>query len=60
VEEDRAFCMRAVHEAGVVTIPVSAFYSEAPETRIVRLCFAKQDTMLEEGIARLAGFRARS
>lgn len=59
-EGDRAFCMRAVREAGVAAIPVSAFYAETPETGIVRLCFAKEDAMLEEGIARLAGFRARS
>ena len=59
-EKDRAFCMRAVHEAGVATIPVSAFYAEAPETGILRLCFAKRDAMLEEGVARLAGLRARS
>ncbi|MBU3077353.1 aminotransferase [Sphingomonas quercus] len=58
-EADRAFCMRAVHEAGVVAIPVSAFYHEAPETGIIRLCFAKQDAMLAEGVARLASLRSR-
>jgi aspartate/methionine/tyrosine aminotransferase len=54
---DRAFCLRAVAEAGVAAIPVSAFYAaDAPE-HVVRLCFAKADAVLDEGAARLAAFR---
>jgi N-succinyldiaminopimelate aminotransferase len=56
-EDDMAFCLRAVKEAGVAAIPVSAFYEVDPVTSIARLCFAKQDATLDEGIARLA--RAR-
>jgi aspartate/methionine/tyrosine aminotransferase len=54
---DRDFCLRAVAEAGVAAIPVSAFYEADPVTSIVRLCFSKADATLDEGIARLA--RAR-
>ena len=36
------FCERAVREAGVAAIPVSAFYAEEPVTNVIRLCFAKQ------------------
>jgi aspartate/methionine/tyrosine aminotransferase len=55
--DDRTFCLRAVEEAGVAAIPVSAFYLEQPVTNIVRLCFAKKDETLDAGIERLA--RAR-
>jgi len=54
---DAAFCDRAVREAGVAAIPVSAFYAERPVTSIVRLCFAKREETLAAGVARLA--RAR-
>jgi aspartate/methionine/tyrosine aminotransferase len=56
-EPDRAFCLRAVHEAGVAAIPVSAFYETEPVTSIMRLCFSKADAVLDEGVKRLA--RAR-
>jgi aspartate/methionine/tyrosine aminotransferase len=54
---DRDFCLRAVKEAGVAAIPVSAFYEEAPVTNVVRLCFSKQDATLDAGIAGLAKAR---
>jgi aspartate/methionine/tyrosine aminotransferase len=56
-EDDMDFCLRAVKEAGVAAIPVSAFYEEAPVTSIVRLCFAKQHETLDEGARRLAKAR---
>ena len=59
-EDDMSFCLRAVKEAGVAAIPVSAFYEAAPVTSIARLCFAKSDKTLDEGIARLAKARALS
>jgi len=55
--DDRSFCLRAVEEAGVAAIPVSAFYEETPVTRIVRLCFAKTDATLDAGIEGLAKAR---
>lgn len=55
--DDRSFCLRAVKEAGVAAIPVSAFYEEAPVTGVVRLCFAKRDATLDAGIERLAKAR---
>lgn len=56
--DDVAFCDRAVREAGVAAIPVSAFYAEAPVTSVVRLCFAKRDDTLAAGIAGLGKARA--
>lgn len=59
-EADRAFCLRAVKEAGVAAIPVSALYEADPVTTIVRLCFAKSDATLDEGVRRLAEARELS
>jgi N-succinyldiaminopimelate aminotransferase len=56
-EDDRSFCFRAVREHGVASIPVSAFYEEAPVTTVARLCFSKAEATLDEGVRRLA--RAR-
>ncbi len=55
--DDAAFCERAVREAGIAAIPVSAFYPEAPVRSVVRLCFAKQDHVLDAGVERLAKAR---
>jgi aspartate/methionine/tyrosine aminotransferase len=55
---DRDFCMRAIKEHGVASIPVSSFYEIDPVTTIARLCFAKADETLDEGVRRLAKARA--
>ncbi len=55
--DDLAVSERLVREAGVASIPVSAFYAEAPERGYLRLCFTKPDAVLDEAIARLARFR---
>ena len=59
-EADMEFCLRAVKEAGVAGIPVSAFYEENPVTSVMRLCFSKRDETLDEGIRRLARARELS
>jgi len=59
-EDDRAFCLRAVREAGVAAIPVSALYEENPVTTIMRLCLAKADQTLDSGVERLARARELS
>jgi aspartate/methionine/tyrosine aminotransferase len=56
-EGDMDFCLRAVKAAGVAAIPVSAFYESDPVTSIARLCFAKADATLDEGVRRLAKAR---
>lgn len=57
--DDMTFCTRAVEECGVAAIPLSAFYTEAPVTNVVRLCFAKQPETIEKGVAGLARARAQ-
>ncbi|MES2303055.1 MAG: aminotransferase [Pseudomonadota bacterium] len=56
--DDTAFSERAVHEAGVASIPLSALWEGggAP-TGIVRLCHCKPEAMLTEAVSRLARWR---
>lgn len=56
---DHAFALRAVREAGVAVIPVSAFYHADPPTHLMRLCFAKRDETLDRGVEALAKARQR-
>ena len=56
--DDAMLAERLVREAGVASIPVSAFYAEAPQTGYLRLCFTKDEAVLDEAVARLAKFRA--
>lgn len=55
--DDVTFADRMALEGGVVTIPVSAFFEEAPVTDIIRLCYCKEDAVLDEAIARLVAMR---
>lgn len=54
---DKAFAERLVKEAGVATIPVSAFYSNAQDNKVLRLCFAKKATTLESAAKRLSNYK---
>jgi len=57
-----ALCEQLPLEAGVVAIPTSAFAADptGPTRPLVRFAFPKSDEVLEEGIARLARWRAAS
>ena len=55
--DDESFCRRAVVEAGVAAIPVSAFYASDPVRTVARLCFAKRDETIDKGIEGLAKAR---
>lgn len=45
--DDINFSEWLVREGGVAVIPLSPFYESAPDTRLVRLCFAKNDATME-------------
>jgi aspartate/methionine/tyrosine aminotransferase len=56
---DWEFSERAVTEAGIATVPVSALYAGPDVPRhIVRLCFTKPDAVLDEAAQRLSTWRA--
>ena len=43
---DRAFAEWMTREVGVAVIPVSVFYADGRDDRVVRFCFAKQEETL--------------
>ncbi|NMM76460.1 pyridoxal phosphate-dependent aminotransferase [Acidovorax sp. SRB_24] len=47
------FCQWLAREVGVAAIPLSAFYGDGFDQRVVRFCFAKKDDTLREAIERL-------
>lgn len=48
------FCQWLTREVGVAAIPLSAFYGNGFDQKVVRFCFAKQDDTLREALKRLA------
>lgn len=51
---DKDAAIKLIKEYGVATIPPSVFYSKSDEgTTMLRVCFAKQDSTIIEGINRL-------
>jgi aspartate/methionine/tyrosine aminotransferase len=52
--DDEAFAKAAVEQAGVATVPVSAFAEEDPSRHLVRLCFAKRDETIDSGVQAMA------
>ncbi len=48
------FCKWLTSEIGVAAIPLSAFYGDGFDQRVVRFCFAKKDETLREALGRLA------
>jgi aspartate/methionine/tyrosine aminotransferase len=52
--DDLELCKRMVVEAGVAAVPISAFYASNPPSGVLRFCFCKRDSVLDEGVARLS------
>jgi methionine transaminase len=52
-EGDKDFSIRLTREFGVATIPVSAFYKDGTDNKVVRFCFSKKEETLERAIERL-------
>lgn len=50
---DREFAEWMTRKIGVAVIPVSAFYANGRDDRVVRFCFAKQESTLIEAAARI-------
>ncbi len=52
-EKEIDYCIRLTKEAGVATIPVSAFYSENMDNQVIRFCFAKKKETLDMAVEAL-------
>lgn len=51
---DADFCQWLTREIGVAAIPLSAFYGDGFDQRVIRFCFAKKDETLVAALERLA------
>jgi len=51
--DDMTFSKILTKDFGIATIPLSPFYSNEYNDKIIRICFAKKDEVLEEGMRRL-------
>ncbi|MBX2918123.1 MAG: aminotransferase class I/II-fold pyridoxal phosphate-dependent enzyme [Ferruginibacter sp.] len=52
-ESEKDFAVRLTKEYGVATIPASAFYKNGQDNKVLRFCFAKKESTLEEAVNRL-------
>jgi methionine aminotransferase len=51
------FAQRLVREYGVATIPLSAFYQDGTDHRVIRFCFAKKEETIDAAASRLRRLR---
>jgi len=47
-ENERDFAIRITREFGVASVPVSPFYHDGQDNKVLRFCFAKTDETLEK------------
>ena len=52
-ESDKELAVRLTKEFGIATIPVSAFYKNGEDNKVLRFCFAKKEETLEKAVAKL-------
>jgi methionine aminotransferase len=50
-ESDKVFAEKLVKDYGVAVIPMSAFYHDGTDNKVIRLCFAKKEATLEAAAA---------
>ena len=52
-ESDKDLAIRLTKEYGIATIPVSAFYQNGDDNKVLRFCFAKKEETLQKAISGL-------
>jgi len=53
-EPDKDLAIRLTKEAGVATIPVSAFYQAGKDDKVLRFCFSKKKETLDAAVEKLS------
>ena len=54
-EKDTEYAKRLTREVGVAVIPISVFYSDGLDEKVIRFCFAKTHDLLKQAGERLRG-----
>ena len=57
---DKEMAIRLTKDLGVATVPVSVFYQQHTDHKVLRFCFAKKESTLEEAVNRLKKFQPDS
>jgi methionine transaminase len=52
-ESEKEFATRLTKEYGVATIPTSVFYKNSTDNNVLRFCFVKKESTLEDAVNRL-------
>lgn len=52
-ENEKDFAIRVTKEYGVAAIPTSVFYKNGEDNKVLRFCFSKKESTLEEAAGRL-------
>lgn len=52
-ENEMDFAVRITKEYGIATIPVSSFYKNGTDNKVVRFCFGKKEETLEAAVEKL-------
>lgn len=53
-ETDMDLAVRLTKEYGITAVPVSAFYKNGEDNKVLRFCFAKKETTLERAVEKLS------
>lgn len=56
-EPDKELAIRLTREYGIATIPMSAFYKQGEDNKVLRFCFAKKEETLQKAVEKLVGLR---
>jgi len=56
-EDDHRLAIRLTKEYGVATIPMSSFYKDGTDNKVLRFCFAKKEETLETAVKKLVNIR---
>lgn len=57
-EADKNLAIRLTKDYGIASIPLSAFYKNGKDDKVLRFCFAKKEETLEKAVERLKLFYA--
>ena len=55
--DDMAFAQSLIEDIGVATIPLSPFYSDGSDEKLLRLCFAKTEETISKAMDKLGGLK---
>ncbi len=56
-DSDKDFCLRLAKDFGVAAYPMSAYYHDKTKTSVIRICFARQDETIREGVKRMLNYK---